>query len=137
MYFCNFRAGETFRVIVVMPLLPAFEGEMGTETGGALAAITHWNYASISRYLHLIMIIIFLCNFFHKFMIFGYNYYYCTYSFRGKGSIIERLKDAGIENPSDYISFYGLRTHSILNGELVCCKHFFFFFFLHKIKTDC
>ncbi|KAF4521151.1 hypothetical protein B566_EDAN012917 [Ephemera danica] len=80
------NAGETFRVYVVMPLLPAFEGEMGTSTGGALASITHWNYASINR---------------------------------GKGAILERLKDEGIENPSDYISFYGLRAHAMLNGELV------------------
>ncbi|XP_059486172.1 phospholipase D2 isoform X2 [Neocloeon triangulifer] len=40
---------ENFRVIVVMPLLPAFEGEMGKATGGALHTITNYNYASISR----------------------------------------------------------------------------------------
>ncbi|CAL1290284.1 unnamed protein product [Larinioides sclopetarius] len=40
---------ETFRVYVVMPLLPAFEGEIGTGTGTAIQAITHWNYASICR----------------------------------------------------------------------------------------
>ncbi|GFY00689.1 phospholipase D1 [Trichonephila clavipes] len=32
-----------------MPLLPAFEGEIGTGTGTAIQAITHWNYASICR----------------------------------------------------------------------------------------
>lgn len=31
--------------------------------------------------------------------------------------MISRLKEAGIENPSQYISFYGLRTHSKLNCE--------------------
>lgn len=38
-----------FRVYVVMPLLPAFEGDVGGTTGNALRAITHWNYASMSR----------------------------------------------------------------------------------------
>lgn len=32
-----------------MPLLPGFEGEIGGPTGTALLAVTHWNYASISR----------------------------------------------------------------------------------------
>ncbi len=33
----------------MMPLLPAFEGELGTTKGNAIQAITHWNYASICR----------------------------------------------------------------------------------------
>ncbi|XP_066154308.1 phospholipase D2 [Euwallacea fornicatus] len=73
-----------FRVYVVMPLLPGFEGEVGAATGTSLHAITHWNYASISS---------------------------------GKDAILNRLKDAGIEDPSEYISFYGLRNHSRLNAE--------------------
>lgn len=44
-----YREGSTFRVYVVMPLLPAFEGEIGTGSGTAIQAITHWNYASICR----------------------------------------------------------------------------------------
>lgn len=40
---------ETFRVYVVMPLLPAFEGEIGSNSGVALRAVLHWNYASICR----------------------------------------------------------------------------------------
>lgn len=32
-----------------MPLLPAFEGEFGTNSGAALQAVTHWNYSSICR----------------------------------------------------------------------------------------
>ncbi|XP_050299678.1 phospholipase D2 [Anthonomus grandis grandis] len=74
----------TFRVYVVMPLLPAFEGEVGGATGTSLHAITHWNYASISS---------------------------------GKDAILNRLKTAGIDDPSEYISFYGLRNHSRLNSE--------------------
>jgi hypothetical protein len=34
-----------------MPLLPGFEGEVGSPSGTALHAITHWNYASICRYM--------------------------------------------------------------------------------------
>lgn len=38
---------------------------------------------------------------------------------RGKSSIIARLKAAGIEKPSQYISFHSLRTHDTLNGAPV------------------
>lgn len=49
----------------------------------------------------------------------SYNFliYNLSSIFRGKDSILNRLKEAGIENPSNYITFYGLRTHSILNSE--------------------
>ncbi|XP_017037169.1 phospholipase D2 isoform X2 [Drosophila kikkawai] len=40
---------KAFRVYVIMPLLPGFEGDVGGSTGIAVRAITHWNYASISR----------------------------------------------------------------------------------------
>ncbi|XP_014676388.1 PREDICTED: phospholipase D1-like [Priapulus caudatus] len=43
------EAGENFRVYVVMPLLPGFEGEVGAPSGYAIQAVTHWQYASISR----------------------------------------------------------------------------------------
>lgn len=36
---------------------------------------------------------------------------------RGKDAIINRLKEAGVDDPFEYISFYGLRNHSSLNGE--------------------
>ncbi|XP_012525168.1 phospholipase D2 isoform X1 [Monomorium pharaonis] len=80
------REGAVFRVFVVMPLLPGFEGEVGGPSGRPLQAITHWNYNSISR---------------------------------GKDAILNRLLEAGIEDPSEYITFHGLRTHSMLNGTLV------------------
>ncbi|RWS31654.1 phospholipase D2-like isoform X2 [Leptotrombidium deliense] len=44
-----FRNNETFRVFVIIPLLPAFEGELGTTKGTALQAVTHWNMSSICR----------------------------------------------------------------------------------------
>lgn len=45
------REGACFRVFVVIPLLPGFEGEVGTARGVAIHAITHWNYSSICRQL--------------------------------------------------------------------------------------
>ncbi|KAJ1525142.1 hypothetical protein ONE63_009978 [Megalurothrips usitatus] len=81
-----YKEGSIFRVFVVMPLLPGFEGEVGQSTGTALHAITHWNYSSICR---------------------------------GKDSLIQRLKDAGITDTEEYVSFYGLRNHSILQGSPV------------------
>lgn len=80
------REGAVFRVFVVMPLLPGFEGEVGGPSGTALRAITHWNYASISR---------------------------------SRDAILNKLLEAGIEDPSDYITFHGLRTHAMLNGTMV------------------
>ncbi|XP_053683600.1 phospholipase D2 [Sabethes cyaneus] len=43
------REKKIFRVYVVMPLLPGFEGDVGGASGISLRAITHWNYASICR----------------------------------------------------------------------------------------
>ena len=37
--------------------------------------------------------------------------------FRGEDALLNRLTNAGIENPTEYISFYGLRNHSQLNDE--------------------
>ncbi|KAJ0179151.1 hypothetical protein K1T71_004863 [Dendrolimus kikuchii] len=79
-----YRAKQTFRVYVVMPLLPGFEGEVGAASGISLHAVTHWNYASISR---------------------------------SRDAIITRLYESGIPDPSEYITFHGLRTHSVLEGE--------------------
>ncbi|KAL9984962.1 hypothetical protein ACROYT_G007309 [Oculina patagonica] len=79
------REGENFKVIVVMPLLPAFEGEIGTATGRSIGAITHWNYRSICR---------------------------------GSQSLLQRLAEL-VGDPSKYISFYGLRTHSEIHGTPV------------------
>jgi len=36
-------------VYVVLPLLPAFEGEIGANGGYAIQAVLHWNYMSISK----------------------------------------------------------------------------------------
>ncbi|XP_058829988.1 phospholipase D1-like [Topomyia yanbarensis] len=44
-----FREKKVFRVYVVMPLLPGFQGDVGGASGISLRAITHWNYASKCR----------------------------------------------------------------------------------------
>ncbi|XP_026745691.1 phospholipase D2 isoform X1 [Trichoplusia ni] len=81
-----FRAGQRFRVFVVMPLLPGFEGEVGAPSGTSLHAVTHWNYQSICR---------------------------------SREAILTRLYEAGVTDPTEYITFHGLRTHSVLGGEPV------------------
>lgn len=81
-----FREKKPFKVFIIMPLLPGFEGDVGGATGNSLRIITYWNYASICR---------------------------------GKYSLIQRLLDAGIKDPSEFVSFHSLRTHSILDGNLV------------------
>ncbi|KAK3885465.1 hypothetical protein Pcinc_010323 [Petrolisthes cinctipes] len=40
---------ENFRVYVLLPLLPAFEGMIGKSSGIAMQYIVYWNYVSISR----------------------------------------------------------------------------------------
>ncbi|GBL95027.1 Phospholipase D1 [Araneus ventricosus] len=79
------RNKSPFHVYVVLPLLPAFEGELGTGTGTCIQAVSYWNYKSICR---------------------------------GPTSLYEMLS-RDMEDPSQYISFCGLRTHGLLNYKLV------------------
>lgn len=44
-----FRNGHTFRVFILIPLLPAFEGEVGTSSGTAIQQIMHYNYSTIVK----------------------------------------------------------------------------------------
>lgn len=43
------REKKVFRVFIILPLLPGFEGDVAGTSGIALRIITHWNYASICR----------------------------------------------------------------------------------------
>lgn len=81
----SFRNKQTFRVYILIPLLPAFEGELGTSTGAPIQQITHYNYSTIVK---------------------GYD------------SLLEKLRQE-IDDPSQYIGFYSLRTFDKLNGRLV------------------
>ncbi|VDK80287.1 unnamed protein product [Onchocerca ochengi] len=43
------RDRAKFRVYIMLPLLPGFEGEIGAPGGSALQAVLHWTYKSLSR----------------------------------------------------------------------------------------
>ncbi|KAI8376797.1 hypothetical protein BD560DRAFT_445548 [Blakeslea trispora] len=68
--------GENYKVFILIPLIPAFEGDLATTDASAARNVMHFQYITISR---------------------------------GGNSIIEKLKEAGIE-PSDYIGWYSLRN---------------------------
>ncbi|CAD5217208.1 unnamed protein product [Bursaphelenchus xylophilus] len=46
------REGTTFRVYVLIPLLPGFEGDLGSGNYSALMAVLHWTLSSISKGPH-------------------------------------------------------------------------------------
>ncbi|DAZ95899.1 TPA: hypothetical protein N0F65_012610 [Lagenidium giganteum] len=73
---------EKFRVMVVMPLLPAFPGKPEDKESSSLRGVMYWQYRSICR---------------------------------GEHSIYHTLFKE-LEDPFEYIAFYGLRTHE-LKGE--------------------
>lgn len=41
---CSRREGKKYRVYVVTPLLPGFEGDITTGGGNAIQAVMHFNY---------------------------------------------------------------------------------------------
>merc|ERR1719430_1941897 len=43
------KSRETFRVYIILPLLPAFEGDIAGESGSGMRAIMYYQYQSISR----------------------------------------------------------------------------------------
>lgn len=79
-----YRSNQVFRVFVIIPLLPAFEGELGTNSGANLEVITHWNMKSICR---------------------------------GSDSLIQRLSREIGDEVSQYITFFSLRNHSMINDR--------------------
>jgi phospholipase D1/2 len=81
------RNKEKFKVIVVLPLLPGFAGDIDDNSASVLRVQLHWLYSTISR---------------------------------SKTSIISQLlENPNISNPYDYIDFYGLRTHGVINKRPV------------------
>ncbi|CAG8736447.1 13947_t:CDS:2, partial [Cetraspora pellucida] len=79
-----YKNDEKFRVIVIMPLVPGFEGQFDAESAVALRITMEFEYHTICR---------------------------------DDGSIFERLKQAGIQNPEKYISFYALRAYDKIDSE--------------------
>jgi phospholipase D1/2 len=83
-----YREKQTFRVIVVMPLLPSFPaGKFGESETAVLEAVVHWNYHCTSR---------------GKDSLFGRLHH-------EDGIPQDALKH--------YISVYGLRTHGEIGGK--------------------
>lgn len=80
-----YRNKQTFRVFILIPLLPAFEGEIGTSSGTPMQQINHYNYSTICK---------------------------------GHDSLLGKLKQE-IDDPSQFIGFYSLRNHDVLNGRLL------------------
>ncbi|KAM8880948.1 LOW QUALITY PROTEIN: phospholipase D1-like [Synchiropus picturatus] len=50
-----FREGTKYRVYVVTPLLPGFEGDINTGGGSAIQAVMHFNYRTMNRGEHSII----------------------------------------------------------------------------------
>lgn len=44
-----FRQKQKFRVIIFLPLLPAFAGELGMAGGMNMQAVLYWTYKSLSK----------------------------------------------------------------------------------------
>ncbi|KAI9280408.1 hypothetical protein BY458DRAFT_500604 [Sporodiniella umbellata] len=70
------KKGENYKVFILIPLIPAFEGDLASSNASAALNVMHFQYITISR---------------------------------GGYSIVEKLREAGIE-PSDYIGWYSLRN---------------------------
>uniref|UniRef100_A0A5S6QA67 Phospholipase n=1 Tax=Trichuris muris TaxID=70415 RepID=A0A5S6QA67_TRIMR len=49
------KKNEAFRVYVLLPLLPGFEGQVGTTGGSALQAVLYWTYQSLSKGPHSLL----------------------------------------------------------------------------------
>lgn len=77
-----FQNDQPFKVIVVMPAVPAFAGDLNSDDALGTRAIMEFQYNSICR---------------------------------GGHSILEKLPEAGIEEPSQYIGFYNLRGFDRIN----------------------
>uniref|UniRef100_A0AAQ5Z6P2 Phospholipase n=1 Tax=Amphiprion ocellaris TaxID=80972 RepID=A0AAQ5Z6P2_AMPOC len=50
-----YREGKKYRVYVVTPLLPGFEGDINTGGGSAIQAVMHFNYRTMNRGDHSII----------------------------------------------------------------------------------
>nr|CCA22369.1 phospholipase D putative [Albugo laibachii Nc14] len=75
---------EKFRVMILMPLLPAFPGQPQDKEAYSLRGVMHWQYRSISR---------------------------------GKNSIYHILSQV-LDDPFEYITFYGLRKYDRQHNRL-------------------
>jgi phospholipase D1/2 len=92
-----------FRVVVFLPLLPAFEA--GDFSDSSMRYVLYWQYRSICR--------------------------------GGGRSLLEMLeKDPNVRLPSDYISFFALRTFQFCKG-VGAVSIYSYIFFLESILFFC
>ncbi|KAK4236652.1 hypothetical protein C8A03DRAFT_45392 [Achaetomium macrosporum] len=78
--------GEDFHIIVMMPAVPAFAGDLKSDGALGTRAIMEFQYNSINR---------------------------------GGHSIIETLRNSGVDDPHRYINFYNLRSYDRINTSAV------------------
>ncbi|KAJ2893842.1 uncharacterized protein MKZ38_008199 [Zalerion maritima] len=74
--------GQDFKIIVIMPAVPAFAGDLQSDDALGTRAIMEFQYNSINR---------------------------------GGYSIMEALRDRGVDDINRYIAFYNLRNYDRLN----------------------
>ena len=81
--------GEDFHIVVMMPAVPAFAGDLKSEGALGTRAIMEFQYNSINR---------------------------------GGHSIIETLRNSGVEDPHKYINFYNLRNYDRINTSDIMAR---------------
>ena len=96
--------GATFRVFILLPLLPAFEGDIAGDSGSGMRAIM---YYQVPWPHHITTLPCLHCTMHPQYQSIS----------RGENSLICRLQQAGIKQWDNYIGFYSLRTHDMLKGE--------------------
>lgn len=84
-----YKKKETFRVIIVMPLLPSFNGDLADSTGNVPKSIVHWNYKTFSRGEDSLI------------------------------AKLTTEDGVPAEEVANYISMYGLRTFGMIEDKLV------------------
>ncbi|CAG8464425.1 6353_t:CDS:10 [Acaulospora morrowiae] len=87
---------EKFRVIVVMPLLPAFEAELKSKDAGTIRMVMHWQYVSICRDGKSVL---------EKISSFGINPedYISFFALRNYGKIFHSGKDKGKQSENSIL----------------------------------
>lgn len=100
------RLNETFRVYILLPLLPGFEGQLGATGGSALQAVLYWTYKSVSKGPHSLV---------------GYlskesrsTFRHCVTKLAGS-----KILMLSVDNYGQYLTFCSLRTHGVLCDRLV------------------
>lgn len=111
-----FQRGTNFPCVHNHPIAPWIWRRSGDQSGCGYSC-----HHSLELFVHLrVLQSLILAN--YEFCI--WNIMDCVWNcgYRGKDSLLEKLKEAGVEDPSQYLTFHGLRTWSELKDDLVCSK---------------